>query len=77
MVAVALDVADPAVPEVHVDAAPAGAHVAGGGLDLVGNDWRGMDASIAVRGSASWFLRVGRATGLSGSGRSVKAGMRF
>ena len=36
VVAVAVDVADPAVLQMDPDAAAAGAHVAGGGLDLVG-----------------------------------------
>src|SRR5207302_6685618 len=36
VIAVAVDVADAAILQVHPDAAAAGAHVAGGGLDLVG-----------------------------------------
>ncbi len=47
VVAVALDVADLAVPEMHLDAAAAGAHVAGRGLDLVGDRRRRVDASSA------------------------------
>src|SRR3569833_2658669 len=41
VVAVAVDVTDAAVLEMHPDAAPAGAHVAGGGLDLVAR-WLGQ-----------------------------------
>ena len=37
MVGIAVDVADLAVQHVHADAAAAGAHVAGGRLDLVGD----------------------------------------
>ena len=47
MVAVALDVADLAVLEEHADAAAAGAHVAGGGLDLVGRRHREGDLGLA------------------------------
>ncbi len=36
MIAIAVDVADAAVLQVHADAAAARAHIAGGGLDLVG-----------------------------------------
>ena len=38
VVAVAFDVPNLAVLQVYLDAATAGAHVAGGGLDLVGDD---------------------------------------
>ena len=47
VVAVALDVADLAVLEEHADAAAAGAHVAGGGLDLVGRRHRDIDLGLA------------------------------
>jgi hypothetical protein len=40
MVAVALDVADLAVLEMDVDATAAGAHIAGGLADLVGDGFR-------------------------------------
>ncbi len=40
VIAVAVDVADLAVLQVHANAAAAGAHVAGGGLDLVGRRLR-------------------------------------
>src|SRR5437868_13040824 len=40
---VALDVADAAVLQMHFDAAAAGAHVAGGVFDLVGDFRRGVD----------------------------------
>ncbi len=43
MIAVAFDVADGAVAQMHVDAAPAGAHVAGRGLNLVADRRRGVD----------------------------------
>src|SRR3546814_3013310 len=43
MVGIALQIADLAVLEVDVDAAAAGAHVAGGLLDLVGNFRAGVD----------------------------------
>ncbi len=51
VVAVALDVADPAVLEVHFDAAAAGAHVAGGGLDLVRDRRRGVDRLASEQGT--------------------------
>ncbi len=41
---VTLDVADLSVGDMHVDAAAAGAHVAGGLLHLVGDERRGVDA---------------------------------
>ena len=50
MVAVALDVADLAVLQVHANAAAAGAHVAGGGLDLVGRRLRQGDFRFRRRG---------------------------
>src|SRR4029077_17396078 len=40
---VALDEADPAIPQMHFDAAAAGAHVAGRVFDLVGDLRRGID----------------------------------
>ncbi len=43
VVAVALDVADAAILQMHFDAAAAGAHVAGRGLDLVGDLGRVVD----------------------------------
>src|SRR3546814_14046458 len=48
MVGIALQIADLAVLEVDVDAAAAGAHVAGGLLDLVGN----FRAGVAVLASS-------------------------
>ncbi len=48
VVLVAVDVADLAVLDVHVDAAPAGAHVAGRFRDAVGDRRRGLDA-VALR----------------------------
>src|ERR1700730_14198270 len=48
MVAIALDVADLAVLEEHADAAAAGAHVAGGGLDLVGGRHGEMRVDIGL-----------------------------
>jgi hypothetical protein len=48
MIAVAGDVADLPVLDVDIDAAPAGAHVAGGLADLVADHGRGFDA-VALR----------------------------
>ena len=67
VVAVALDVADLAVLQVHADAAAAGAHVAGGGLDLVGRGHR-------QRLSLAQATGTGRASrSLNGSGADVRA----
>ena len=52
MVAVALDVADLAAGDMHVDPAAAGAHVAGRLADFVRHAWRGVDA-IAFGGRAA------------------------
>ena len=49
MVRVAVDVAQLAVAQVHPDAAPAGAHVAGGRLDLVHRVGRGRGEGIVDR----------------------------
>ena len=46
---VALDVADAAVLQPHLDAAAAGAHVAGGGLDLVAGRGRRVDRGFGGR----------------------------
>ena len=43
MVAVALDIADLAIAKMHIDAASAGAHVAGGLPDLVTDGGGGID----------------------------------
>jgi len=70
MVAVALDVADAPVLQVHFDAAAAGAHVAGGGLHRVARRRRGVDGRLArdrlrcpvqfsddaAGGHAAWFF---------------------
>ena len=48
VVAVAVDVADSTVLQVHPDAAAAGAHVAGGGLDLVGSRHRQRDPRLTA-----------------------------
>jgi hypothetical protein len=50
VVAVALDVADAAVLQVHFDAAAAGAHVAGRGLDLVGDRRRQIERAHEQNG---------------------------
>ena len=56
VVGVAVDVADPAVHQVHPDAAAAGAHVAGGRHHLVGDRRRGVDplarAEVALQPAA-------------------------
>ena len=58
MVAVAFDVADLAVLDVHVDAAAAGAHVAGRLADLVGNGPGQRDARLGTHRQDSLSLRV-------------------
>ncbi len=49
VVGVALDVADLTILYVDVDAATAGAHVAGGLADLIGHDGRGVEAVVFAR----------------------------
>ncbi len=65
MVPVALDIADLAAFDVHVDAAATGAHVAGGLADLVGNGGREVDLGLIHRGLSSSFLAK------AGHGRAV------
>ena len=48
VIPVALDVADLAALQMHLDAAPACAHVAGGALDLVPHRGRGVDGALGV-----------------------------
>src|SRR5262249_18266220 len=55
MVAIALYVADPPVLQMHLDAAAAGAHVAGGPLDLVGDGAGKLDLLFG-RGHVSSLL---------------------
>ena len=68
MVAVALDVADLAVLEEHADAAAAGAHVAGGGLDLVGRVDRQVRVDVGLGGDgqrliSGWVAALPRRSG--------------
>ena len=70
MILVAVDVADLAVLDVHVDAAAAGAHVAGGLGDAVGDAWRGVDA-VAFVGRARIGKRPLRRCGIGAARRSV------
>src|SRR3546814_19130507 len=77
MVGIALQIADLAVLEVDVDAAAAGAHVAGGLLDLVGNFRAGVDV---LASSLQWA--PGHRSSLSDApvGRSLRllpAGRRY
>ena len=46
MVAIALDIADPALFQMHIDAAAAGAHIAGGLADFVRNRGRGVNLRL-------------------------------
>ena len=60
VVAVAVDVADPPVLQVHADAAAAGAHVAGRGLDLVGGGHRQGNLWLSRQGRHGPFTLLGQ-----------------
>jgi hypothetical protein len=49
MIGIALDVAQLAITQMHLDAAAAGAHVTGGVLDFVRNFGRGVNAFLLQR----------------------------
>ena len=70
MVLVAVDVADLAVLDVDVDAAAAGAHVAGGLGDAVGDVRRGIDAITLVGRARVGKRPLGRC-GIGAAQRSV------
>src|SRR5690606_414958 len=76
VVAVALDIADAALLQMHVDAAAAGAHIAGGPPDLVRDAWRGLHlrhghfpASLMTRDSRA-IPRVS-SSGVTGTSASL------
>ena len=56
VVGIALDVAQLAVAQVHANPAAAGAHVAGGVLDLVRNRRRGIEPALLQ--TAFWHWRL-------------------
>src|SRR5437763_16196830 len=74
VVAVAVDVADPAVLQMHPDAAAAGAHVTGGGLDLVGG--RHGQRNVRFMMCHRAVLRLGRKGNVHASPRAY-LGMLF
>ena len=54
VITIALNIANLAIAQMHIDAATAGAHIAGRLLDLVADFWRRINPGLYTHSCSSW-----------------------